>query len=178
MSVDVVSLHVLPSFNMRSALSNADANSAGAFSIPPPNVKYGGSGDGSDWEGMSNRVWGSHVCELRRSFSFSALRRVSCRLPVFFGVAIVDYKTVEMFNKNNPTREHTASMERPMALTEVSKAPKPFPLCFRCRPSSRKTVPSIAVCPSSHLRQRRLLRPVCPISMPMGTCTPGWSSTR
>ena len=59
-----------------------------AFSIPPPNVHYAGSGDGADWEGMSNRVWGSHVY----------------------------YETVAMFNKNHPTRAHTASMERPMAL--------------------------------------------------------------
>ena len=36
-----------------------------AFSIPPPFVNYEGSGDGADWEGMSNRVWGSHVYLLR-----------------------------------------------------------------------------------------------------------------
>ena len=48
--------------------------------------------DGADWEGMSNRVWGSHVY----------------------------YETVAVYNKNNPTRAHTASMERPMALTKYA----------------------------------------------------------
>ena len=63
-----------------------------AFSIPPPNVQYGGSGDGADWEGMSNRVWGSHVY----------------------------YDTVKMYNQNHPTRDHTAPMDRPMALTKYA----------------------------------------------------------
>eukprot|EP01052_Picozoa_sp_SAG31_P010296 SAG31_NODE_560_length_14088_cov_10.467010_5_plen_223_part_00 len=66
-----------------------------AFSIPPPNVHYGGSGDGSDWEGMSNRVWGSHVY----------------------------YETVAQFNKNHPTRQHTAPMDRPLALTKCDRVP-------------------------------------------------------
>ena len=65
-----------------------------AFSIPPPNVHYEGSGDGSDWEGMSNRVWGSHVY----------------------------YETVRVFNDNNPDRMHTASMKRGMALTKYADA--------------------------------------------------------
>ena len=31
------------------------------FSVPPPNVHYGGGGDGAAWDGMDNRVWGSHL---------------------------------------------------------------------------------------------------------------------
>ena len=41
---------------------------------------------------MSNRVWGSHVY----------------------------YTTVEMFNQNHPSREHTMPMDRPMALTKYA----------------------------------------------------------
>ena len=62
------------------------------FSIPPPNVPYGGTGDGEAWDGMDNRVWGSHLY----------------------------YTTVEVYNKMNPNREHTASMDRPMALTKYA----------------------------------------------------------
>jgi alpha-glucosidase (family GH31 glycosyl hydrolase) len=63
-----------------------------AFSVPPPNVKYGGSGDGADWDGMSNRVWGSHLY----------------------------YTTVEVYNKMNPTRAHTMPLDRPMVLTKYA----------------------------------------------------------
>ena len=65
-----------------------------AFSIPPPQVPYGGSGDGPSWQGMTNRVWGSHVY----------------------------YTTIEMFNKNNPDRQHTAPAQRPMSLTKYADA--------------------------------------------------------
>ena len=41
---------------------------------------------------MSNRVWGSHVY----------------------------YSTVEVFNRNHPNREHTASIDRPLALTKYA----------------------------------------------------------
>jgi hypothetical protein len=64
------------------------------FSIPPPTVAYGGSGDGADWDGMSNRVWGSHLY----------------------------FTTVEIFNKLNPTRAHTMPLDRPMALTKYADA--------------------------------------------------------
>ena len=40
----------------------------------------------------SNRVWGSHVY----------------------------FETVAVFNKNNPTRDHTAPMARPMTLTKYA----------------------------------------------------------
>jgi hypothetical protein len=63
-----------------------------AFSIPPPNTVYGGSGDGNDWEGMDNRVWGSHVY----------------------------YETMRQYNLQNPTRAHTQPAQRPMSLTKYA----------------------------------------------------------
>jgi len=48
------------------------------ISIPPPNVKYGGHGDGAAWDGMDNRVWGSHVY----------------------------FMTAKMYDLNNPVREY------------------------------------------------------------------------
>jgi hypothetical protein len=61
-----------------------------AFSIPPPNEPYGGSGDGNNWQGMSNRVWGSHVY----------------------------YSTVAMYNALNPNRSHTMPAQRTVTLTK------------------------------------------------------------
>ena len=61
-----------------------------AFSIPPPNVKYGGRGDGAAWDGMDNRVWGSHLY----------------------------YDTVRVYNENHPTRNHTMPAIRPIVLTK------------------------------------------------------------
>lgn len=65
------------------------------FSIPPPNVPYSGAGDGPSWQGMDNRVWGSHLY----------------------------YTTVEVYNKNNPKRQHTAPAEVrtvPAAVTAIA----------------------------------------------------------
>lgn len=62
------------------------------FSIPPPNSPYGGSGDGNPWQGMDNRVWGSHVY----------------------------YTTVALYNTRNPGRNHTAPPQRPMTLTKYA----------------------------------------------------------
>ena len=53
---------------------------------------YGGSGDGNDWEGMDNRVWGSHVY----------------------------YETIRQYNLQNPTRAHTQPAQRPMSLTKYA----------------------------------------------------------
>eukprot|EP00937_MAST-01D_sp_MAST-1D-sp2_P004384 g4384.t1 len=63
-----------------------------AFSVPPPNTQYGGSGDGPSWDGMDNRVWGSHLY----------------------------YDTVRVYNENHPDRQHTLAPERPMALTKYA----------------------------------------------------------
>ena len=63
-----------------------------AFSIPPPQTQYGGSGDGTSWEGMDNRVWGSHVY----------------------------YDTIRMYNQLHPTRDHTAPAQRPISLTKYA----------------------------------------------------------
>jgi hypothetical protein len=60
------------------------------FSIPPPMVPYSGGGDGADYCGMSNRVWGSHVY----------------------------YTTVATFSAQNPNRSHTLPLDRPIALTK------------------------------------------------------------
>jgi alpha-glucosidase (family GH31 glycosyl hydrolase) len=63
-----------------------------AFSIPPPNEPYPGSGDGPSWLGMTNRVWGSHVY----------------------------YTTMAVYNTLFPNRSHTAPAERPMSLTKYA----------------------------------------------------------
>ena len=68
------------------------------FSIPPPMVAYSGGGDGSDWCGMSNRVWGSHVY----------------------------YTTVATYSARNPARNHTLPLDRPIALTKCAR-PYLFP---------------------------------------------------
>ena len=62
------------------------------FSIPPPNSPYGGSGDGNPWQGMDNRVWGSHVY----------------------------YSTVALYDQLNPNRTHTSPFQRPMTLTKYA----------------------------------------------------------
>ena len=64
------------------------------FSIPPPQVSYPGTGDGPSWQGMDNRVWGSHVY----------------------------YKTIEVYNQQHPDRKHTAPPSRPISLTKYADA--------------------------------------------------------
>ena len=62
------------------------------FSIPPPTTKYSGAGDGTSWDGMDNRVWGSHVY----------------------------YETMRAYNERHPSRAHSASTDRPMSLTKYA----------------------------------------------------------
>ena len=65
-----------------------------AFSIPPPMTPYSGSGDGASWQGMDNRVWGSHVY----------------------------YETIRQYNIQNPNRKHTTAPQRPVSLTKYADA--------------------------------------------------------
>ena len=62
------------------------------FSVPVPNIGYNGNGDGVSWCGLDNRVWGSHLY----------------------------YTIVQQYNLINPHREHTLSIDRPLALTKYA----------------------------------------------------------
>jgi hypothetical protein len=62
------------------------------FSIPPPQVSYPGSGDGPSWQGMDNRVWGSHVY----------------------------YESIAVYDSQHPERKHTVAASRPMSLTKYA----------------------------------------------------------
>ena len=64
------------------------------FSIPPPQVSYPGKGDGPSWQGMDNRVWGSHVY----------------------------YESISIYDSGHPERKHTAPASRPISLTKYADA--------------------------------------------------------
>jgi hypothetical protein len=119
-------------------------------------VAYSGGGDGSDWCGMSNRVWGSHVY----------------------------YTTVATYSAQNPARNHTLPLDRPIALTKCARViipPPPPPAFISNLPIPRRAFPS-ALSAAAALFARLLSRH-CSTQrrLPSGTqteiCTQGWCST-